>query len=142
TVAELPNRSVFLVGILPALLVLWIRRAVPEPEEWKMAKEGSQGDQPGFADLFRGSVRRTTILVILVCASALSAHWASMFWFPQHLRNLPDVADWTEAQRSALASSGLGIVMVASIVGNFIAGYLAKLIGFRLALVTMCVAYF
>ena len=31
-------RSVFLVGILPALLVLWIRRAVPEPEEWHAAK--------------------------------------------------------------------------------------------------------
>src|SRR4051812_14050720 len=29
TVAGLPNRSVFLVGILPALLVLWIRKAVP-----------------------------------------------------------------------------------------------------------------
>ncbi len=32
--------------------------------------------------------------------------------------------------------------MTASIVGNFIAGYLAKLVGFRLALVLMCVAYF
>ena len=29
---------VFLVGILPALLVVWIRRAVPEPEEWHAAK--------------------------------------------------------------------------------------------------------
>jgi MFS family permease len=55
---------------------------------------------------------------------------------------LPDGADWTDGQRSALASSGLAIVMTASIVGNFIAGYLAKLVGFRLALALMCVAYF
>ena len=34
----MPTGSVFLVGILPALLVVWIRRAVPEPEEWHAAK--------------------------------------------------------------------------------------------------------
>ena len=142
TLAELPDRTVFLVGIVPALLVLWIRRTVPEPEEWLAAKDNAIDRQPDFADLFRGPVRRTTILVILVCASALSAHWAFMFWFPQHLRNLPDVADWTDAQRSALATTGFAMVMVASIIGNFIAGYLAKLIGFRHALVLMFVAYF
>src|SRR5882672_4528117 len=36
--AAAPPRYIFLVGILPALLVLWIRRAVPEPEEWRAAK--------------------------------------------------------------------------------------------------------
>src|SRR5207248_1967173 len=39
TLGGWPHRSVFLVGILPALLVLWIRRAVPEPAEWLAAKE-------------------------------------------------------------------------------------------------------
>ncbi len=35
---HLPYRYVFLVGILPALVTLWIRRAVPETEEWHAAK--------------------------------------------------------------------------------------------------------
>src|SRR5262249_29724855 len=35
--AGLPYRTIFLVGVLPALLVVWIRRAVPEPEEWQGA---------------------------------------------------------------------------------------------------------
>src|ERR1700687_1852099 len=43
--AKYPNRTVFLVGGLPALLVLWIRRAVPEPEEWQQAKL-AQGRSP------------------------------------------------------------------------------------------------
>src|SRR5437870_8756209 len=30
-----PSRTVFLVGVLPAFLVFWIRRAVPEPGEWQ-----------------------------------------------------------------------------------------------------------
>src|SRR5256885_2926224 len=32
-----PHRTIFLVGVLPALIVLWIRRAVPEPEVWAEA---------------------------------------------------------------------------------------------------------
>src|SRR5512143_3497208 len=33
--ARLPPRTVFLVGIAPALMVFWIRRQVPEPREWR-----------------------------------------------------------------------------------------------------------
>src|SRR6266542_3825202 len=73
-------RWIFLVGVLPALLVFWIRRAVPEPEEWHSAKKAARGNLPRIRDLFRGSVRRTTLLVILVCAVSLTAHWAFMFW--------------------------------------------------------------
>src|SRR5438093_569349 len=37
--ADSPPRNVFLVGILPAFLVFWIRRSVPEPEEWTTARQ-------------------------------------------------------------------------------------------------------
>ncbi len=76
-----PHRCVFLVGILPALLVVWIRRAVPEPEEWHAARVQAKQDVPGIVDLFRGKVLRTTVLTILVCSLSLSAHWAFMFWY-------------------------------------------------------------
>src|SRR5690242_5488966 len=36
--ANQPPRYLFLIGVLPAFLVLWIRRSVPEPEEWHAAK--------------------------------------------------------------------------------------------------------
>src|SRR5262249_44679905 len=78
--AGYPPRFVFLVGVVPAFLVLWIRRAVPEPEEWQAAKQRSTHEEPGFLELFRGSVRRTTLLTLLVCALALTAHWAFLFW--------------------------------------------------------------
>src|SRR2546428_2975605 len=54
--AKYPNRTVFLVGVLPAFLVLWIRRAVPEPEEWQGAKEKARDRQPGVRELFHGDV--------------------------------------------------------------------------------------
>src|SRR5438105_12923340 len=84
-------RWVFLIGILPAILVFWIRRAVPEPEEWHIAKAGAKNHEPGIAELFRGETKRVTVWVMIVCGVSLTAHWAFMFWHQQHLRNLPDV---------------------------------------------------
>jgi MFS family permease len=142
--ANQPPRYLFLVGVLPALLVLWIRKAVPEPEEWHAAKSNARAQQrePAIADLFRGSIRRTTWLVILVCAVSLTAHWAFMFWHQQHLRNLPEVLQWTAEQRNQFASKALYIVMFSSIAGNFFAAWIARSIGYRKTIALMCLGYF
>src|SRR5439155_12498800 len=134
SLAGFPHRTVFLVGVLPAFLVLWIRRAVPEPEEWRGAKRLAAHAEPGFLELFRGPVRRTTVLTLLVCAFALTAHWAFLFGYIQHLRNLPDLRAWTEGERSQLVSKAMTLVMVASIVGNFFAAVLARRLGYRRAI--------
>jgi MFS family permease len=140
--AEFPKRTVFLVGVLPAFLVLWIRRAVPEPEEWREAKRDAIDAEPGFLELFRGDVRRTTVLTLLVCAFALTAHWAFLFWYLQHLRNLPDLGSWTEPEKTQLVSRVVWLVMLASIAGNFLAAWLARRLGYRRAITCFCVGYF
>jgi len=140
--ASFPYRVVFLVGILPALLVLWIRRAVPEPEEWHTARLQAADAVPGIVDLFRGDVRRTTVLTILVCALSLSAHWALMYWFPQHLNNLLVDAGWSDAARTQLKGMAMIVVMITSIIGNFVAAAIARRIGYRWTIGLMCVAYF
>lgn len=142
TLAEFPHRGVFLVGILPALLVLWIRRAVPEPAEWHEAKNRARENDPKFLALFQPPIHRVTIAAILVCATSLTAHWAFMFWFLQQLRNLPDVAAWSDGEKSQLATTGLALVMIASIAGNFAAAAIARRTGYRSAVVVMCLAYF
>jgi MFS family permease len=139
--ADYPKRTVFLVGVLPALLVLWIRRAVPEPPEWEGARRAT-AVAPGFRDLFAGPVRRTTLLTLLVCALSLTAHWAFLFWYLQQLRNLPDVADWTEGATSELVSWVVWGVTIASIFGNFLAALLARRLGYRGAIVALCLGYF
>jgi len=140
--AGFPPRTVFLVGVLPALLVLWIRRAVPEPEEWKGAKQRSGPAAPGFLELFRGPVRRTTLLTLTVCSLALTAHWAFVFWNLQHLRNLPELSGWTDSEMSQLVSKAVWLVMLASIAGNFLAAVLARWLKYRRAIAFLCVTYF
>lgn len=140
--AAYPKRTVFLVGVLPALLVLWIRRSVPEPEEWHLAKQRASQASPQFLELFRGPVRRTTLLTLIVCALSLTAHWAFLFWHLQQLRNLPDLANWSDAQKSRLVSEVVWLVMLTSIVGNFLAGFVAQWLKYRRAIAGLCLAYF
>ena len=136
------ERYVFLVGVLPALLVFWIRRHVPEPDEWMAARDGAKESMPGIADLFRGSVKRTTLLVIVVCATSLTAWWAFMFWHLQHIRSLPDVKTWTPMQLSQLTSKAFAIVIGASILGNFFAAFVARRVGYRRSISAMCLGFF
>ena len=140
--ADHPPRYVFLIGVLPALLVLWIRRAIPETEEWHQARLDNKQETPRISDLFRGDLRRTSVLTLSVCALSLTAHWAFMFWCSQHLRNLPDLASWTEAHRNEIVSQAMTVVMISSIVGNFLAAFVARGLGYRWAIVLFFLLYF
>jgi MFS family permease len=141
--ADQNPRLLFLVGVLPALLVFWIRREVPEPAEWQAARARIELERtPGIIDLFERGIRRISILVILVCSVSLTAHWAFMFWYQQHLRNLPDLANWTAQAKSRYVSVALFLVMAASIAGNFLAAWLARRMGYRRAIALLCFGYF
>jgi MFS family permease len=140
--AGLAPRYVFLVGVLPALLVFWIRRAVPETEEWSGARKETGERQPDIADLFGPRIRKRAILIILVCSLSLTGHWAFLFWFQQHLRNLPDVIVWTPEEITKYVSTVFLAIIVVSSVGNFVAAALAKFLGYRRAIALLCLGYF
>lgn len=139
---EFHPRWVFLAGILPALLVFWIRRKVPEPEEWQAARVQAGANKPGVGDLFRGDVRWLTVRIIVVCACSLTAWWAFMFWHAQHLRNLPELASWSVPEREKLVSKAFFLVIAVSMGGNFFAGLIAKLAGYPRAIALMCLGFF
>jgi len=140
-IVDTQPRWLFVVGVLPALLVWWIRRAVPETEEWSAAKR-SVRQAPGIRDLFRGEARRTTWLVIGVCALGLTGHWAFMFWSQLHFKNLADVIGQSEQARGNWGRMILNLNICSSIVGNFVAASLAVRWGYRRVLAAMSVAYF
>jgi MFS family permease len=139
---RLPPRTVFLVGLLPALLVVWIRWGVPETKEWHEARLQSGPTQPGFLELFRGPVRSISVMTLLVCALTLPAHWAFLFWFPQHLRNLAELAGKDDAERSQMVAEAMFLLIAVSIAGNFVAAGLARVIGYRRAIALLCLGYF
>jgi MFS family permease len=64
-----------------------------------------------------------------------------MFWQQSHVRNLPEVVGLSAAEKNRYATTALFLVMVGSLVGNFVAGGLAKLFGYRHAIAGMLAAY-
>ena len=66
-------RWVFLIGVLPAFVTLWIRKEVPETAEWS-AEKGRQAT-PALGDLFGPAIRRTTFVASALCAISLTGHW-------------------------------------------------------------------
>jgi len=140
-------RWIFLIGIIPAMLVFYIRRHVPEPETWAAAH--STHERPSVASLFRGETRRITLTTIGICAFSLTAWWAFLFWQAQYIRVLPEVSALSPMDRDSLVTWSFGWLMVACIVGNFVAGALAARFGYKATLlfmfggfvVTMCGAF-
>jgi MFS family permease len=140
--AGFPERCVFLAGLAPALIVLWIRRAVPETDDWHQATLAAEGVQPRLIDLFRGATLRTTVLTMAVCACSLTAHWAFMFWSAQQVRQLPEVVARATEERTSIVSFVVVVLMLSSIAGNFLAAAIAQQFGYKRTIFAMALAYF
>jgi MFS family permease len=133
---DLPPNYIFLVGVLPALIVFWIRKHVPEPEAWEGAQSGVQV-KPGMMDLFRGSLVRITVPAVIVCAFSLTAWWAFLFWQSQYMRSLAAAAQWSAPDVNSFVARSFGVLILVSVPGNFFAGWLATRLGYRRAIALM-----
>ncbi|HET6935788.1 MAG TPA: MFS transporter, partial [Candidatus Angelobacter sp.] len=78
-------RYVFFIGILPALVTLWIRTSVPESEMWKQQKQTAQERTSRFSELFSPGLRRNTICLSLLNFFGLFAWWGLFTWIPPYL---------------------------------------------------------
>ena len=116
-------RALFAGGILPALLVLWIRRSIPESEAF--LGQRSSAAQPGIAHLlsgFHGPYLWLTIKVSLMVFAAQGGFWAVGFWMPTYLRTVRH-----------LSASGTGLYVavqqIGALIGFLLGAYLADAIG-------------
>src|SRR5216683_4129979 len=76
-------RAVFFVGVLPALLVLWIRRGVPESDIWKNRGATRKGN---WLNLLREkTILRNGLLATAMNASSMFGYWGLFTWIPGYL---------------------------------------------------------
>jgi MFS family permease len=80
-------RSVFFVGVLPALLTFWIRRHVEEPEIWKRGAAANKNFafRAGLSEIFRRPLLRDTLVTTLMNAGTMFAWWGLFTWIPAYL---------------------------------------------------------
>ncbi len=66
----------FLLGVLPALLILWVRRSLRESESWQRARD--EAARPGrVGDLFAAPLRRRTLVGVGLATVALATFWGT-----------------------------------------------------------------
>jgi len=75
-------RAVFFVGILPALLVFWIRRDVPESQIW--LERGKQ-KPASLALLWRPDIRWKGVIATAMNACSMFGYWGLFTWIPAYL---------------------------------------------------------
>ena len=76
-------RAVFFVGVLPALLVFWIRRGVPEPSIWK---NRVRSQQINWLDrLLEKEVLRNGLVATAMNACGMFGYWGLFTWIPAYL---------------------------------------------------------
>ena len=100
-------RWLFLVGAVPAVLVIFVMRRLKEPEAWVKAKEAERrgelkaGQKLGsFAELFGPRWRRNVIVGFVLGLAGVVGLWSIGFWLPELVRDtirLPLAADLAAA---------------------------------------------
>ncbi|MCC6162901.1 MAG: MFS transporter [Acidobacteria bacterium] len=76
-------RAVFIVGVLPALFTVWIRRAVREPAVWRESVRHAPRVGPGA--VVADGRWRITIALTAMNACCLFAWWGFNSWIPAYL---------------------------------------------------------
>jgi MFS family permease len=130
-------RVVFFVGVLPALLTLWVRRNVKEPELW-LRRRVEAAAHGRLGDIFRDGRLGVTIAVTLMNACTLFAWWGFNLWLPGYL-SMPAAAGGV-----GLSPSRMSWFIIAMQVGMWFGyvtfGYISDAIGRRRAYVLYLVA--
>jgi len=107
-------RCMFWIGILPALLVFYIRRNVAEPEVFRRTRAlgADLGEGSHFLDIFSPALLRITVLTALLATGAQGGYYAITTWLPTYLKTT-----------RGLSVLNTGAYLIVIIAGSF-AGYM------------------
>ncbi len=128
-------RAVFFVGILPALLVLWIRRDVPESSVWLARVQSPRGS---LWTLLRRDVRWNGILATAMNAAGMFGYWGLFTWIPTYL-SLP-VDQGGRGLDVFQTTTWLIVMGVGKWLGYALFGFAADAVGRRRTYVTYLLA--
>ena len=88
-------RWCFFISVLPALLVVYIRKALPESDMWlereriasdkKILPEKKKESASRIAELFSPAYRKYFILALVLAIFDMSAYWFTYSWMPGYL---------------------------------------------------------
>ena len=91
----------FAIGAVPALLTLWIRWRLREPEQWVQAREAGRTDATRrtgrVLDLFKGELARRTWVGVSLAAIGLATFWGVHIFGKDLMRRQAEISHLTAA---------------------------------------------
>ena len=119
-------RLLFWLGLLPAVLVIYIRRNVSESQIYIQSRTKVEAgeDRPSFLAIFSPALLKTTLLASLLATGMQGGYYAVTTWLPTYLK--------TERHLSVLNTGGYLLVLIlGSFIGYLVSAYLSDTIGRR-----------
>jgi len=116
-------RALFLVGIVPAVFVFFLRRLVKEPEVFQEARTRQLADGgTSFFAIFSPKLLSTTLRAALLTTGAQGGYYAITTWLPTFLK--------TERHLTVLGTGGyLAVVIIGSYIGYLTSAVLTDRLG-------------
>ena len=113
-------RTAYLLGVAPALLVLWVRMSIKEPESWKAARESKTKRMGSFTELLGDSRWRSrAVFGAMLAMVGLATFWgvvvAGQDIAADFLKRAND-PDWASKSKIAfgfIQTAGAGAGMIA-----------------------------
>jgi MFS family permease len=122
--AELAWRVLFWIGILPALLVIYIRRNVKEPEVFQATRARAREAGSHFLEIFSPKLLRITLPGCFLTTGMMAGYYAVTTWVPTYLSTV---------RKLSVLNTGwyTFMIILGSFIGYLVAAYLADRIGRR-----------
>ncbi len=135
-------RILFWLGIIPAVLILYVRSFVKEPEvyvETRQARDARTREAVAagatansLVQIFRPDLLGTTLAASLLALGAQGGYYAIFTWLPTFLKN--------ERQLSVVGTGGYtAVVIVGSFLGYIVSGYVNDWLGRRATFVVYAI---
>ncbi|MBI5680764.1 MAG: MFS transporter [Methanobacterium sp.] len=130
-------RESFIISVLPAIMVIFIRKKLPESDVWlKRSKSNIKHEFSSFSSLktviskskfmllFSKEYRKTFLLALILAVFGMSAYWFTYSWMPDYLHN---------EKHFSLVKSALWVIVtqVGGFIGYLSFGFVADWIGRR-----------
>ncbi len=125
-------RAVFFVGVLPALIVFWIRRDVPESGLWLQHQNSAA--KGSLRILWRKDLRRNGLVATAMNACGMFGYWGLFTWVPAYL-SLP-VSEGGRGLDLTKTTTWLILMGVGKWFGYTLFGFFADSVGRRVSYVT------
>ena len=136
-------RPIFVVGVAPALVAVFVFLWVKEPERWVKARAEERqagGARPlKLAELFAPGLLRATLVGSGLAFVAVFGLWGATNWTPTLIRALPELQGMNASELTSRVSYATMLLNVGALAGYLSFGPLADRVGRRRVFALMCV---